>query len=232
MKGDKISVKSVNKNKYYYEGKQWSKEEFMNYIEKVKSVSRIKITKDFVKGNNNKILDVGCGVGYLSDVLFGKYSLYIGTDLLKQNVSIANDIYANKSTVFTTEDIFSNTGKNVRENYFDYVIMLELIEHVDNPGEYVRQSMRLLKTNGFLIMSTPNATSITNILWNIKHGKRIVDKYALDGTESDHVVAWDKQTLQNLLVKNGLKIIDVKLSQTTITKGQSIIIKAQKINQK
>jgi 2-polyprenyl-3-methyl-5-hydroxy-6-metoxy-1,4-benzoquinol methylase len=43
-------------------------------------------------------------------------------------------------------------------SYFDAIIGLEVIEHVENPWEYIRLIKSMLKTNGFLFVSTPNIT--------------------------------------------------------------------------
>lgn len=216
--------------KYDFENKSWEEKDLRKLIKKISAQSRIKITCDLIKGKSNKILDVGCGIGYLSEFLQGKYSMYTGTDLLSKNINIAKELYGDKKNVlFTTDNMFSKNPGVLKKKDYDYILMLELIEHVDNPGEYVRKAGEYLKKGGHLLISTPHALGITNYLWNLKHRNRILSSYELDGTQTDHVVTWDKQVIQNLLIKNGFKVIAVKLSRNTFTKGQSIIIKGQKV---
>jgi len=43
----------------------------------------------------------------------------------------------------------------VRSNYFDMVVMTEVIEHLDNPETVLRECFRVLRDNGRLIISAP-----------------------------------------------------------------------------
>lgn len=44
-------------------------------------------------------------------------------------------------------------------NYFDYILSLETLEHTPNPLKFLKECYRVLKSNGFLIMSLPPATA-------------------------------------------------------------------------
>jgi len=219
----------TEEQKFYFERKWRTKAELKNIFSESLKLNRLQQTKRLVSGQKNIILDIGCGAGYLSELLEGKYSKYVGVDILESNVSIAKSIFTKKDVSFSTKNVFSDKS-SFKNKSIDYILLLELIEHVDNPGEYIRRCRELLKDKGYLIISTPNATSITNILWNIKNRKKIISAYAIDGTETDHVVAWDIQTLQNLLVRNKFRIINILLSKSSIKGGQSIIVKAQKVD--
>jgi 2-polyprenyl-3-methyl-5-hydroxy-6-metoxy-1,4-benzoquinol methylase len=43
---------------------------------------------------------------------------------------------------------------------FDYILAIELIEHLENPWIFIREAHRILKPNGILILSTPNVESL------------------------------------------------------------------------
>lgn len=43
---------------------------------------------------------------------------------------------------------------------YDTVIAAEIIEHLENPLQFLRNCRKLLKKGGFIIVSTPNATSL------------------------------------------------------------------------
>jgi 2-polyprenyl-3-methyl-5-hydroxy-6-metoxy-1,4-benzoquinol methylase len=45
------------------------------------------------------------------------------------------------------------------ENSFDLVLGVEVIEHVENPWEYVRTLKAMVKPGGHILISTPNTTS-------------------------------------------------------------------------
>jgi len=215
--------------KYDFEGKTWTEKELIQYIKKIGAQSRIKKTVTYIAGEKNNVLDVGCGIGYFSRFLEGRYNTYTGTDIIQENIDIAKKLFKKKSVEFTTENIFSEKNERIKKNYYDYVIALELIEHVENPGTVIQKLKEFIKPKGHLIISTPNAISITNILWNFKHRNTIIKQYDFNGTQTDHLMTWDRQTLQSLLVKQGFEIIAITTSKPTITKGQSLIVKAKKI---
>jgi 2-polyprenyl-3-methyl-5-hydroxy-6-metoxy-1,4-benzoquinol methylase len=45
---------------------------------------------------------------------------------------------------------------NLKENSFDLIIATELIEHLPDIHLFISKSIKLLKSNGFLLISTPN----------------------------------------------------------------------------
>lgn len=50
------------------------------------------------------------------------------------------------------------------DNQFDYVVAVEVIEHLENHFFFIRECYRVLKTGGFLILTTPNLLSLASRL--------------------------------------------------------------------
>lgn len=46
-----------------------------------------------------------------------------------------------------------------KDNYFDYILSLETLEHAPDPSLFLQELSRTLKTNGLLIMSCPPAVA-------------------------------------------------------------------------
>lgn len=57
---------------------------------------------------------------------------------------------------FQTTDL---TNLPFEDNYFDYVLSLETLEHTPNPLIFLQELYRTIKPNGLLIMSLPPATA-------------------------------------------------------------------------
>lgn len=53
-----------------------------------------------------------------------------------------------------------NSGLPYEKESFDYVVCLEVIEHVDNPFSLCRELRRVLRKNGTMYISTPNILSL------------------------------------------------------------------------
>ena len=99
---------------------------------------------------NTNLLEVGCGLGYLSYALHSAGYNVLGLDISSNAIEKAKQSFGD---YFICDDVFTFSKKNAYE--FDYVILTEVIEHVVNPIEFVKSLSKLLKPNGRLIITTP-----------------------------------------------------------------------------
>lgn len=104
---------------------------------------------------NSKILDIGFGGSQLSDLFRDMYCMY-GIDIDK---NLFNNLDKSHYKLGNIEEKIP-----FKDNLFDCVVMLEVIEHLKKPGVAFKEIKRVLKPGGFLILTTPNAKSI---LWRI-----------------------------------------------------------------
>lgn len=97
---------------------------------------------------NSIVLDAGCNTGALSGELIEKGCLVYGIDINPLAVAMANyrGVFARVCPVekLTFED-----------NFFDYCLAFEMLEHLYNPQEGLKELCRVLKPGGKLIGSVP-----------------------------------------------------------------------------
>ena len=87
---------------------------------------------------NDKLLDLGSGTGSFVKVCT-KYKINsVGLDLAKDDID------------------FDNDKLPLKDNEFDYITMINLIEHLKNPKNLVTEIRRVAKNNAILIICTPN----------------------------------------------------------------------------
>jgi SAM-dependent methyltransferase len=79
----------------------------------------------------------------------------------------------------------------------DVVVAGEIIEHLDAPGPFLRAMRELLKTDGLLVVTTPNAYRLLNFLAPASGSELI---------HPDHTAWHSPHTLRNLLVRNGWEV--------------------------
>jgi SAM-dependent methyltransferase len=80
---------------------------------------------------------------------------------------------------------------------FDYILLADVIEHLNNPGIALRSIKRLMKKNTLLIITTPNVFSYRNIKTFLS-GKEVV--------HPDHTFWPSVKTMKKLFANNGFKI--------------------------
>ncbi|TRZ49568.1 MAG: class I SAM-dependent methyltransferase [Dehalococcoidia bacterium] len=118
-----------------------------------------------------KVLDIGCFPGYVTVAagLLG-YNVY--------GVDIEPSALARFTQKFGTKFIKANIENKklpFNDQEFDCVIFTELIEHI-NPfsvGKVLSEIFRVLKNDGYLLMSTPNFSTLENRLF-LSFGREII----------------------------------------------------------
>jgi len=112
-------------------------------------VYRYAFASCFVKGK--RVLDIACGEGYGAAALQGAGAAQvIGVDISEVACLHARDKYKIDARPGTAEQI------PLADSSTDVVVSFETIEHVDNPGRFLDECLRVLIPGGLLIISTPN----------------------------------------------------------------------------
>src|ERR1043166_3488357 len=93
---------------------------------------------EFVRGT---LLDVGCGWRPYEKTFFAGATNYVGLDYLSERSE--PDIIGSAQAI------------PCPDNSFDTVTSTEVLEHVPDPLKAMREMTRVLKPNGYLILSTP-----------------------------------------------------------------------------
>ena len=97
------------------------------------------------------ILDVGCGGGILSESLHKLGHNVTGIDANPNSIRIAKE---------HCKDIeYLNIDVSKLDKSFDVVVSMEVLEHVDNPNEFVKECSSF--SNGLFIISTINRNFVS-----------------------------------------------------------------------
>ncbi len=102
-----------------------------------------------------KVLDVGCGGGLMSEPLARLGARVTGLDLSQEAIDIATE-HA-KEMGFDIEYKCSELSE-ILDHSFDLVMVLEMLEHVDEPEAALKQAVQKLKIGGTIVVSTINKT--------------------------------------------------------------------------
>ncbi|HVX09724.1 MAG TPA: class I SAM-dependent methyltransferase [Pirellulales bacterium] len=103
--------------------------------------------------SGQRVLDVGCGDGYLMSLLSPLAESVTGIDPEPAAIALANDKlkdYHNCSV-----NVGSCYDLEFPDNSFGSVVMADMIEHVDDDDLCVQEASRVLSPEGTVIVTTP-----------------------------------------------------------------------------
>lgn len=113
-----------------------------------------------------RLLDVGCGAGSVADLARASFQRVCGCDLSIHALRRASL----RGMAVACVDL--NAGVlPYRDNSFDCVTCLEVLEHVVDPLRLLKEVRRVLRPQGRLVLTTPNIRYFRNILKLVLEGR-------------------------------------------------------------
>ncbi len=150
--------------------------------DKITFEKRLNLIEKFTK-NKGKILDIGCSIGTLLDLARNKGFDCYGIEINKDAAKICK-----KKNLRVYQIPIEKCSFN--KNFFDLIIMNDIIEHLHNPKEVMDMVSSILKPNGILFMVTPDIGSFTS---------RLLGKYWHHLKPNEHLVYFSESTIKRLL---------------------------------
>jgi ubiquinone/menaquinone biosynthesis C-methylase UbiE len=149
---------------------------------------------------NDKVLEIGCGVGYQIPEIAKRCKDYTGIDFSKKSIMLCK------------------TAKNIRllvadahrlpfkKSCFDAVLLIDVLENLRNPEKTLEEVKRVLKDNGKIVVSVPNWRSIYGLVRFVleKIGKW---RYDLVPPIDDW---FTNRRITSMLKRHGFEIEDVR----------------------
>jgi len=106
-----------------------------------------------------RLLDIGCGGGLLCEPMARLGFEVVGVDASAENVGTAK---AHADALGLAIDYRASTAEDLLAagaGPFDLVLNMEVIEHVADPGQFLRDTARLIAPGGMMIVATLNRTA-------------------------------------------------------------------------
>ena len=140
----------------------------------------------------SKILDIGCNEGKILNFL--KNPDYFGIDINKDKI-------LDKEIKFKQADLNKDELPFKKEK-FDFVLLLDVLEHVVNPQKLLLDSKQKLNSNGKLIITLPNDYHLLNKIRFVLNKHLTENPFAPYG----HLHYFPIKSGEKFLKENGFKI--------------------------
>lgn len=164
-------------NKHFW--MQWR----FKFLLKQLKINNIYINKKF------KIMDLGCGNGILSNQLENKFNIKIDRVDVNKETLLLNRRVKGKLICYNINNKFKKL-----KNYYDVIFLFDVLEHVKNEINFLKNTLYHLKKDGLLIINVP---SVSVLFSNYDRAVGHLRRY----DESDFQIIKKK-------IKVNLKIID------------------------
>jgi 2-polyprenyl-3-methyl-5-hydroxy-6-metoxy-1,4-benzoquinol methylase len=162
---------------------------------------KVSVFFPFVKGMN--VLDVGCGTGNLAKSLAAAGNACWGITVSSQEAIIARQ---HMKDVIQC-DIETLAILPFDHNFFDVIVMADILEHLRVPQKALQLVKPYLKRNGTIVVSLPNVANLS-VRMKLLMGRF---DYTKEGILDDtHIRFFTKTTAIELLKNAGFDICDIK----------------------
>lgn len=184
------------------------------------TIEMITMALNKINKENVKLLDIGCGMGYFTDIISNTFS---NIDVTACDYSISAIKYANAhfpKIDFSVADIHELP---YTEKYFDIIVLNNIFEHIPDIVSCLQKISKLLvNKNGYIIISTPSRYRMDNLIRILRHKKiQLISEY--------HVTEYSTGQVEEMLSYAGFDMLKIwseplkkTLSLTIFTKIVSI----------
>jgi len=138
------------------------------------------------QGSGLRVLDLGCAGGYLAEILAERGFAVTGVDLPR-----AARAPRAPSIDFREADL--DHGRFPVDSSFDFIVCADVLEHLRDPLQVLRQCRQQLAPGGILLASLPNSGNLY-VRWNVLLGRFPQHDRGLFDRTHLHFYAWANWT--------------------------------------
>ena len=160
---------------------------------------------DLIPEGSNRILEVGCGTGStlikLKELHKAQeiYGLELNGEVLQEHIKDIDKVII--GDVERVEPPF-------QEEFFDYIIFADVLEHLIEPEEVLKRYMKYLKKDGAIIASIPNIKNYT-VLFDLVIRDRF--EYRDAGIlDRSHLRFFTKKEIVDMFERTGMHITEMR----------------------
>jgi len=141
----------------------------------------------------SKLLDIGCGIGALTSTISKKAGKIVACDYNANSISIAKSKYSRENIQY----IIANATEFEFEDNFDYIILSNVLEHIEDREIFLEKLKPLAK---FILIRVP----MINRSWITLYKRELGLEYRLDKT---HKIEYTLSSFRDEMKRANLELI-------------------------
>ncbi len=150
-------------------------------------------------GHNKKVLEIGCATGTMSKRLAQNGCEVIGIEIDEDSAKIAKN-YCRDVLTCDVETI-----GHLPYSDFDFILLLDVLEHLRSPLESLINLKAYLKKGGYIIVSIPNVAN-WRVRWDLLFGRFEYTEYGI--LDRTHLRFFNENSARELLRDAGFDIAE------------------------
>ena len=143
---------------------------------------------------NGKYLDIGCGTGCFPLVMKYLGMNPYGVEPISFNQELAQNYLLNISNCTLEE-------AGYKDEYFDFITLNHVFEHVPNPSQTMEEIYRILKPGGYLVIAVPVSDSLAS---------KVFGKYWAQLDTPRHLYLFSTSVLKKYAKKHNFDVLEIR----------------------
>ena len=160
-----ISTNNINNEIYHALGERWytAKDDPVALLRAESRVRNPWVAAEIERafGLSARVLDVGCGGGFLSNDLARRGFAVTGLDASAESLAIAREYDATGKVVYELGDAYRLPYADAS---FEAVCAMDFLEHVEQPSRVIAECARVLVPDGLFFFATFNRNPLARLL--------------------------------------------------------------------
>ncbi len=155
------------------------------------------IRKLLPKGQH-KLLDAGCGSGFVSNWLSGLGHKVWGCDYSASGVELAKEHFPDVE--YFQADLIAGPPSIMPEGGYDGIVSVEVIEHLYDPEAFLKNLYSAIRPGGFIILTTPYHGYVKNLTLSVINQW---DAHFMVNSAGGHIKFFSPATLKSMMEEVG-----------------------------
>ncbi|MEA5594382.1 methyltransferase domain-containing protein [Rivularia sp. UHCC 0363] len=172
-------------------------------------------------GENKRVIDFGCATGYFARLLSDRGCEVIGVEINSKAAKVAQryceQVIVADLDFVSLNDIFS---EKLLKKKFDVAVFGDVLEHLRNPWQVLKETRKLLKPQGYVIASIPNIAHGA-IRLALLQGK--FEYQTLGILDNTHLRFFTNKTVEQLFEDSGYQIDVIERTKLPIYSHSNLI---------